>query len=200
MKLLISISSWIDRVNEAIGRWVRWLTLGMVIIGSANAVFRYLGRFTGFDLSSNAYLESQWYMFSLVFLLAASYTLMHNGHVRVDVLFGKLSRKGKAWINLAGGILFLIPFCILIIWVSIPWVMNSVDVMEMSPDPGGLPRYPLKAAIPLTFVLLLLQGISETIKAAAELVSPAGPDTGHPTPDTGHRTPDTGHRTPDTGH
>jgi TRAP-type mannitol/chloroaromatic compound transport system permease small subunit len=180
MKILLAVSSVIDRVNDTIGRWVRWLVFAMVIIGSANAVFRYLGRFLGFDLSSNAYLETQWYLFSLVFLLAASYTLRHDQHVRVDVLYGRLSQKGKAWINLAGGILFLIPFCILVIWVSSPWVMNSWDVLEMSPDPGGLPRYPLKAAIPLTFVLLLLQGISETIKAAAVLKSK-------------HRTPDTNH-------
>jgi len=176
MKALLAVSSVIDRVNGFIGRMVSWLTLAMVIVGSANAVFRYLGRFTGFDLSSNAYLESQWYLFSLVFLLAASYTLQQDEHVRVDVLYGKLSTKGKAWLNLAGGVLFLIPFCILVVWVSWPWVMNSWDVLEVSPDPGGLPRYPLKFVIPVTFVLLLLQGVSEIIKAAATITGHSSPE------------------------
>jgi TRAP-type mannitol/chloroaromatic compound transport system permease small subunit len=170
MKGLLVFSSAIDRVNAFIGRVMRWLTLAMVVVGSANAVFRYAGRFTGVDLSSNAYLESQWYLFSLVFLLAASYTLSSDSHVRVDVLFGRLSDKGRAWINLAGGILFLIPFCILMIWVSWPWVMNSFEVMEMSPDPGGLPRYPLKMVIPVTFVLLMAQGFSEVIKSLSQIL------------------------------
>ena len=141
----------------------------MVVIGSVNAVFRYLGRFTGVDLSSNAYLESQWYLFSIVFLLAASYTLRQGAHVRVDVLYGRLSKKGQAWLNLAGGVLFLIPFSVLMIWASWSWVLNSWDVLEISPDPGGLPRYPLKTIIPITFVLLILQGFSEIIKSAATI-------------------------------
>jgi TRAP-type mannitol/chloroaromatic compound transport system permease small subunit len=170
MKRLLGLSAAIDRVNDAIGRWVRWLTLGMVLIASANAVFRYLGRFTGVNLSSNAYLELQWYLFSLVFLLAASYALRQGAHVRVDVLYGRLTKKGKAWIDLAGGVLFLVPFCLLMIWVSWPWFMNSWDVMEVSPDPGGLPRWPLKVVIPLTFLLLILQGLSEIIKSAATLL------------------------------
>jgi TRAP-type mannitol/chloroaromatic compound transport system permease small subunit len=126
-----------------------------------------MGRFTGIDLSSNAFLEMQWYLFSLVFLLAASHTLDTDSHVRVDVLYGRLSDRGRAWINLAGGVLFLIPFCILMIWVSWPWVENSWAVLEVSPDPGGLPRYPLKAVIPLAFVLLIFQGFSEVIKSLA---------------------------------
>lgn len=169
MRRLLGLSAFIDRVNDLIGIFMRWLTLAMVVIGSGNAVLRYLGKFTGVDLSSNAYLESQWYLFSLVFLLAASYTLRYDRHVRVDVLYGRLSERGQAWINLAGGVLFLIPFCVLMIWVSWPWVMNSWDVMEVSPDPGGLPRYPLKAVIPVTFVLLIFQGLSEIIKSTATI-------------------------------
>jgi len=169
MQRLLRLSSTIDRFSDAVGKAVSWLTLAMVVIGSLNAVFRYLGRFTGFDLSSNAYLESQWYLFSIVFLLAVSYTLRQDRHVRVDVLYGRLSEKGKAWLNLAGGVLFLIPFCALMIWVSWPWVMNSWDVFEGSPDPGGLPRYPLKTIIPITFVLLSLQGVSEIVKAIATI-------------------------------
>jgi TRAP-type mannitol/chloroaromatic compound transport system permease small subunit len=152
MNLLLRVAAFIDTVNDWIGRVVSWLTLAMVLIGSANAVFRYMGRFTGFDLSSNAYLESQWYLFSLVFLLAASYTLRSDRHVRVDVLYGRLTEKRKAWLNLAGGVLFLTPFCILMIWVSWPWVANSWAVLEMSPDPGGL-----------------LQGFSEIVKSAATI-------------------------------
>ncbi|MFV1979992.1 MAG: TRAP transporter small permease subunit [Rhodothermia bacterium] len=182
MKRLLSLSAAIDRVNDATGRAVRWLALVMVVVGSANAVFRYLGRFTGVDLSSNTYLEAQWYLFSLVFLLAASYTLRHDAHVRVDVLYGRLSKTGQAWINLAGAVLFLIPFCILMVWVSWSWVANSWEVMEVSPDPGGLPRYPLKAVIPITFILLAFQGLSEIIKSVATI---KGFATGHPTPDPG---------------
>ena len=210
MERLLGLSAAIDRINDTIGRFVRWLTLAMVVIASANAVFRYLGRFIGVDLSSNTYLEAQWYLFSLVFLLAASYTLRHGAHVRVDVLYGKLSKTGQAWINLAGGVLFLIPFCVLMIWASWTWVGNSWEVMEMSPDPGGLPRYPLKTVIPITFGLLILQGISEIIKAIATIRgtedSPT-PDPGSPTrlrPDSADATSgfeqDTGHRTPATGH
>lgn len=169
MKRLLALSAAIDRINDLIGRGVSWLTMLMVLVASANAVLRYLGRFTGENLSSNAYLESQWYLFSLVFLLAATYTLRWDAHVRVDVFFGRLTEKGKAWINLAGGVLFLIPFCILVIWVSVSWVGNSWAVMEISPDPGGLPRYPLKTVIPVAFALLVFQGISQIIKSIAVL-------------------------------
>ena len=186
MNRLLGLSALIDRVNSAIGRLVRWLALAMVLVGSANAIFRYLGRFTGVDLSSNGYLEAQWYLFSLVFLLAASYTLRSDSHVRVDVLYSRLSKKGKAWINLAGGVLFLVPFCVLMIWVSWSWVGNSWEVMEVSPDPGGLPRYPLKTVIPITFVLLIFQGFSEIIKSLATI---RGTENG-PTPDAGRTTQD----------
>jgi TRAP-type mannitol/chloroaromatic compound transport system permease small subunit len=167
--MLKRLSQRINTVNTWIGRVVYWLTLAMVLVGSFNAVTRYIGRFTGFDLSSNAYIESQWYLFSLVFLLGAAYTLKEDAHVRVDVLYGRLSRKGKAWINLGGDVLFLIPFCILMIWVSWPAVMNSWAVLEISPDPGGLPRYPIKSVIPLAFFLLILQGISDVIRQVATL-------------------------------
>lgn len=169
MKRLLGLSSAIDRINGTIGKAVQWLTMAMVLIASGNAIFRYAGRFTGVDLSSNAYLESQWYLFSLVFLLAAAYTLGRDAHVRVDVLYSRLSTKGQAWIDLAGGVLFLIPFSILMIMVSWEWVVNSWAISEMSPDPGGLPRYPLKAVIPLAFALLILQGISQIIKAVAAI-------------------------------
>lgn len=169
MHFWLRIASRIDRTNEWIGRLVYWLTLFMVLFGAYNALVRYLDRYTGLGLSSNTYIELQWYLFSLVFLLGAAYTLKHNAHVRVDVLFARLSPRGRAWINLLGTLLFLIPFCILVLWTAWPAVRNSWIVREVSPDPGGLPRYPIKAAIPLAFTLLMLQGISLAIKQVAVL-------------------------------
>lgn len=164
MQLWLRIASGIDRLNGWLGRGIYWLTLVMVLIGAYNAVARYIDRFTGWSLSSNTYIELQWYLFSLVFLLGAAYTLKHDAHVRVDVFYGRLSARGKAWINLLGTIVFLFPFCILMLVMSWPSVVNSWAVLEMSPDPGGLPRYPIKSIIPLAFVLLMLQGVSMLIK------------------------------------
>lgn len=151
-----------------------WLVLGMVLLGAFNAIARYLDRFTGIGLSSNTYIELQWYFFSMVFLLGAAYTLKHDAHVRVDVLYGRLGPQGQAWINIAGVVLFLIPFCVLMITVSVPAVMNSWAVREMSPDPGGLPRYPIKTVIPIAFLLLILQGISMLVRQITRLRQPIG--------------------------
>jgi len=159
----------IDHFSEWSGRMLYWLTLGMVGIGAFNAIARYLDRYTGLGLSSNMWIELQWYLFSLVFLLGAAYTLKHDAHVRVDVLYTQLSRKGKAWVNLLGTVLFLMPFCAVILWMSIPFVFNSWAILEMSPDPGGLPRYPIKAVIPLALVLLMVQGASILIREVAVL-------------------------------
>ncbi len=154
----------IEQLSDRIGRVLYWLTLVMVLIGSFNAIVRYIGRFIGSDLSSNAYIELQWYLFSLLFLLGAAYTLKEDAHVRVDVLYARLSERGKAWINFLGTILFLLPFCALMIWVSWSSVQSSWAVMEMSPDPGGLPRYPIKTVIPLGFALLILQGLAHAVR------------------------------------
>jgi TRAP-type mannitol/chloroaromatic compound transport system permease small subunit len=159
----------IDALNERVGRVIGWLTLAMVLLGAYNAVARYLGRFIKLNLSSNAYIELQWYMFSLVFLLGAAYTLRRNAHVRVDVIYGRLSARARAWTDLVGTIVFLIPFCILAIVFSWPSVRNSWAVLEGSPDPGGLPRYPLKSMILVSFALLLLQGVAEILRRAAWL-------------------------------
>lgn len=169
MKFWLRLARAIDGLNERIGRGVGWLALVMVLIGAYNAVVRYLGRFFGWNLSSNAYIELQWYLFSLLFLLAAAYTLKRGAHVRVDVLYGRLSPRGKAWIDLAGTILFLLPFSAFCLWVTWPSVHNSWVVREVSPDPGGLVRYPIKAAILLAFVLILLQGVAEVVKLVAFL-------------------------------
>jgi TRAP-type mannitol/chloroaromatic compound transport system permease small subunit len=170
MHRLIRLADAIDRFNERIGRSLCWLTLGMVLLGALNAIFRYSDRYTGWGLSSNTWLELQWYLFATLFLLGAAYTLKHDAHVRVDVLFSRLGKRGQAMINLAGVILFLIPFCILMLWSSWPAIQHSWSVMEISPDPGGLPRYPIKTIVPLGFVFLLIQGFSMGIKQVAILL------------------------------
>lgn len=167
----------IDYFNDQVGRVLYWLTLGMVGIGALNTIARYLDRFTGLGISSNLWLELQWYLFSLIFLLGAAYTLLYDDHVRVDVLYSHLSRRGQAWINVLGTVLFLIPFCITVLWMSIPFVSNSWAILEGSPDPGGLPRYPIKTVIPLALLLVLVQGVSLLIREIAVLrgIEEAGP-------------------------
>jgi TRAP-type mannitol/chloroaromatic compound transport system permease small subunit len=171
MDRLLAIARGIDRLNGWVGRVARWLTLAMVLVGAFNAVARYTDPLTGWGLSSNAYIEGQWYLFSLVFLLGAAYTLREDEHVRVDVLYERLSPRGRAWINLAGTVLFLIPFCVVMLWVTWPAVQTSWQLLEQSPDPGGLPRYPIKAVVLVAFALLLLQGVAMAIKQVAVLVN-----------------------------
>ena len=163
----------IDRGSDFIGRFVPWLLLALVLIGALNAIARYSGRFTGADLSSNLYLELQWYLFSAVFLLGGSYTLRHRAHVRVDVLYDRLSPRARGWIDRTGTWLLLIPFCAFMIWVSWSPVLHSIELGEGSPDPGGLPRYLVKPLVPIGFFLLLLQGLADGIRPrpAAALTS-----------------------------
>lgn len=165
----------IDRFNEWLGRGLYWLTLGMVGVGALNALFRYLDRYTGLGLSSNTWIELQWYLFSLVFLLGAAYTLQKDDHVRVDVLYNWLSRRGRAWINVLGTVLFLFPFCGVVLWMSVPFVVDSWAILEQSSDPGGLPRYPIKTVIPLAFLLVMLQGLSILIREGRVLYD-GGPE------------------------
>lgn len=164
MRRSLRIAGAIDRFTNQIGRVVLWLTVVMTLLGAYNAIGRYIGRYIGVQLSSNAYIELQWYLFSVIFLLGAGYVLEHDAHVRVDVIYGRFSERGKAWIDLLGTVLLTIPFCIFVLWVSWPSVRNSWLIREVSPDPGGLPRYPLKALILIGFGLLLLQAIAELIK------------------------------------
>ena len=172
----------IDRWTDRLGRMTAWLTLGMVLLGSYNTVARYVDGYRGrhaeagevfFRFSSNAFLELQWYLFSLVFLLGAAYALRRDSHVRVDLLYGRLGRRGKAWIDLVGGLLLLLPFCLFALWVSWPSVHNSWTVWEMSPDPGGLPRYPVKSVILVAFALLVVQGVSEVMKRLGVILGEA---------------------------
>ncbi len=171
MNKWLHLADAIDRFSERSGRILYWLTVIMVALGVFNSLARYSDRVTGFGLSSNRYLEMQWYLFSALFLLGAAYTLRHDAHVRVDVLFARLSVRGKAAVNLAGVLFLLVPFSVLVIWVSVPSVANSWAVLEMSPDPGGLPRYPIKTIVPLAFVLVLIQGISLGIRQVAVLLN-----------------------------
>lgn len=169
MAFLLRISRGIDRLSDAIG----WLTFGlmlvMVVVGGYNAITRYLGQFIGINLSSNLYIEVQWYLFSLIFLLGAAYVLKQGAHVRVDILYGRLSAKGKAWIDLLGSLLLLLPVCFVFFYYSFPTVVSSWRILEQSSDASGLPRYPIKTAILVAFFLLGLQGISEIIKQIAIL-------------------------------
>ncbi len=164
MKPLLALSSFIDGINERVGRSIYWLILLMVIISSGNATIRYV-----FSTSSNAWLEVQWYLFSAVFLLCSGYTLLKNEHIRIDVIAGRLSRPAQIWIDILGTIFFLFPMALTILWLSWPMFMNSFTHGEMSGDAGGLLRWPVKLMIPLGFSLLLLQGLSELIKKFAIL-------------------------------
>jgi len=165
----LRIASAIDRTNAWIGRSASWLALVMVLLGAFNAVTRYLGRYLGTNLSSNVYIEGQWYLFSLLFLLGTAYTFQCNQHVRVDVVYSRLSVRRQAWIDVLGTALFLLPFTITMIWLTWPSVRNSWHVQETSPDPGGLLRYPLKAMILVCFLALTFQGISLLIQRIAFL-------------------------------
>ena len=164
MKTLLALSRAIDALNEGVGRAVLWLVLAATLISAANAGMRY-----AFDMASNAWLELQWYLFAAIFLLAAGYTLKHNGHVRIDILYGQLSERGRAWIDLLGSLVFLLPFSLLLVWFSWPGFANAWQHGEMSPDAGGLLRWPVRLTIPLGFALLALQGVSEIIKRIAFL-------------------------------
>jgi TRAP-type mannitol/chloroaromatic compound transport system permease small subunit len=164
MRALLALSRAIDALSEGVGRLVVWLVLLVALLSAGNAIMRY-----GFNYSSNAYLEAQWYMFSLIFLLGGAYALKHNAHVRIDLVFGRFSRRTQAWIDLVGTLLFLLPMALGVIYLAWPWAMNSLVGREMSPDVGGLPRWPIKLALPLGFALLALQGISELIKRLAFL-------------------------------
>jgi len=169
MQILLRLSRWIDWLNRWVGRVTFGLMLVMVALGAYNALARYIGRFAGANLSSNLYIEAQWYLFSLIFLLSAAFVLQRNAHVRVDILYGRLSAKGKAAIDLLGALLLLLPMCAVMFVFSLPSVVNSWQVLEQSSDPNGLPRYPIRTFILVGLALLALQGVSEAIKQVAIL-------------------------------
>ena len=154
----------IDKISEFVGRWVSWLVLFAVLISTANAISR-----KAFNLSSNAFLEIQWYLFAAVFLLASGYTLMRQEHVKIDVVSGRFSKRTQIWIEIVGLCFFLFPFVIAIIILVMPLVINAFVSNEMSSNAGGLIRWPVFAMLPLGLALLGMQGVSELIKRFAFL-------------------------------
>ena len=162
MNGLLALSRGIDRVNTVIGRNVSWLILLAIFVSAINAIIR-----KAFSMSSNAWLELQWYLYGAAFLLAAAYTLLENEHIRIDILFGTLSRRVQHWIELLGHIFFLMPMVLLTLWLTWPWLARSYRTGEMSMNAGGLMLWPAKALLFTGFLLLLLQGISEIIKKIA---------------------------------
>jgi TRAP-type mannitol/chloroaromatic compound transport system permease small subunit len=159
MSFLLSLSRFIDNLNEKIGQGISWALLLAVLICTGNAVVRYL-----FNMSSNGWLEIQWYLFAAIFLLATSYTLRRNEHVRIDVIVSHFSKRTQVWIDLIGFLVFLMPATLLILYYGIPYAWISIQSQEVSSNAGGLIVWPVKLLIPLGFILLALQGISEIIK------------------------------------
>lgn len=159
--LLQRLVGGIDRLNEGVGRAVSWLNTALVLLIGYDVLTRYV-----FNHSAVAVVEAEWHLFALVFLLGAGYALRHDRHVRVDVFYGRLSPRGRAWVNLMGVLLLLLPFCWVATRAGWKFTANSFRLLESSPDPGGLPfRYLIKAAIPVGFALLLLQGVAEAGRA-----------------------------------
>ena len=164
MNALLKVSRAIDALNERVGLVANWLVLIACAVSAGNALMRY-----GFSLSSNAWLEVQWYLFAGIVMLGASHTLRVNEHVRVDVFYARYGERTRLWLDLAGALLFLLPMAIIIGWLSWPLFTNAYQVGEVSPNAGGLLRWPVKILIPIGFLLLTLQGISEAIKRIAAL-------------------------------
>ena len=148
-------------INLKVGVLCRYFLLLMTILGALNAILRYLSKFAGMALNSNALVEMQWYLFGAIFLLGAGYTLSKSRHVRVDIVYSNIPQKYQRLIDIVGSILFLLPFCLVSIWLSWDFVLKSWEQWEVSSDAGGLPRYPIKTIIPLGFGLLFLEGIFE---------------------------------------
>jgi TRAP-type mannitol/chloroaromatic compound transport system permease small subunit len=170
MQALLALSRGVDWITERIGRSVYWLLLAAVLISTANAIVRKV-----FNMSSNAYLEAQWYMFAAVFMLGAGYVFLHDQHVRIDVISSRLSRRAQVWIDVIGIVVFLLPLCGFVIWTSLPSLMSAWTSKEVSASPGGLIRWPLYALVPVGFALLALQSLSELFKRIGFLTG-AGPD------------------------
>lgn len=169
MSFLLKLSRLIDTVSNWIGRLVMWLVLAAVLISAGNAIMR-----KAFNIGSNAYLEIQWYLFAAVFMLGAAYVFLHNGHVRIDFIAGKLSKRTNALIDAIGIVVFLIPLCLILIDLSWPFFMRTYLSGEMSENAGGLIRWPVVLMIPAGFSLLLLQALSELIKRVAFLTGKLG--------------------------
>ena len=162
MQALLAFSRAIDRINEVIGKSVSWLILVAIFVSATNAVIRKV-----FSISSNAWLELQWYLYGAAFLLAAAYTLKQNEHIRIDIVYGIWSRRTQHWIDLLGHIFFLMPFVTLMLIYFTPWVGQSYRIGEVSTNAGGLVIWPAKALLLIGFGQLFFQGLSEIIKKIA---------------------------------
>jgi len=170
MNAMLRFASGIDAVNERVGKATIWLVLVVVLVSAGNAVSRF-----ALNLSSNAMLEIQWYLFSAIFLFCAAYVLKKNEHIRIDVIAGRLSDRAQNWIDVFGILVFLLPMAVIIGYLSWPVFINAWDSGEMSPNPGGLVRWPVRLLVPIGFALLVLQAVSELIKRVAFLAG-AGPN------------------------
>lgn len=170
MQGLLKLSALIDELNERVGRLVIWLVLIVVIVSSGNAVFRF-----AFNMSSNALLEIQWYLFSAIFLFSAGYVLKKNEHIRIDVLISRFSERTQNWVDVFGILVFLLPMAVIIGYLSWPVFTNAWASGEMSSNPGGLIRWPVRLMMPVGFALLVIQGLSELVKRLAFLTG-AGPN------------------------
>lgn len=162
MRALLGFSRLIDATTEFIGKSVAWLILVAVLVSAGNAVIRKM-----FNMSSNAWLEAQWYLFGAAFMFAAAYTLSQNEHIRIDVVYGQFSRRVQHWIDLLGHLLFLMPFVLLMLYYLVPYVKMSYVSGEVSSSAGGLIIWPAKAILLFGFLLLAFQGVSEIIKKIA---------------------------------
>lgn len=162
MQSLLSLSRAIDAFNMRVGQWLSWLIVIAVGVSAMNAIVRKI-----FDTSSNAFLELQWVLFSIVFLMCSPWTLLSNEHIRIDIINHGLPLKVRGWIDMIGHVLFLMPFAAYLLWTSIPFFLRSFEQNEQSFSAGGLPQWPAKSLIMFGAVLLLVQGVSEIIKRAA---------------------------------
>ena len=164
MRGLLALSRAIDWLNTQLAVVANWLVLWAALISAGNAASRYL-----FSESSNSWLEIQWYMFAGMVLLGGPYTLKMNEHVRVDLVYGLVSERTRIWIDIIGGFLFLLPICIILVYFTWPWFVDSWNINEQSSNAGGLPRWPVKLLMPIGFGLMAIQGVSELIKRIAAL-------------------------------
>lgn len=164
MKLLLRFCRFVDALNQVVGHAVYWLVLVAVLVSAGNATVRYT-----LDMSSNFWLELQWYLFAAIFLLCAGYTLLRNEHIRIDIITSRFSKRTQTWIDILGGVLFLLPVTLIIMWLSWPVFLDSFVRQETSVNSTIMLRWPVKLLIPVGFFLLALQGVSEIIKRIAFL-------------------------------
>lgn len=162
MKPLLAFSQAIDAINTRLGKWVSWLILAVVIVSATNATIRKV-----FDTSSNSWLDLQWVMYSIVFLVCSPWTLLSNEHIRIDIVNNMLAKKTRNVIDVIGHLAFLLPLCVIMIWTGWPFFYTSWNIKEQSFSSGGLPQWPAKSLVVIGFTLLLFQGLSELIKRIA---------------------------------